>query len=134
MGPDGPRWVPIRGGRLYVDITGSGPPLLMIHGWPLDHRIFNPQVGNLKKDLTLIRYDRRGFGKSDADDLLLIPREDRQEAGNGLEGVLRVEGGDDCVTGLCCLQGCVDGLCVTHLPNEDDVRILPKGGPESRLE
>ena len=38
----------------------------MIHGWPLDHRIFDPQVAGLRQDLTLLRYDRRGFGKADA--------------------------------------------------------------------
>jgi pimeloyl-ACP methyl ester carboxylesterase len=59
-------WVPVPGGRLYVEVAGDGPPLLMIHGWPLDHRIFDAQVAGLKQDLTLIRYDRRGFGKSDA--------------------------------------------------------------------
>lgn len=58
-------WVPVRDGRLYVVSSGEGLPLLLIHGWPLDHRIFDPQVAGLKKDLKLVRYDRRGFGKSD---------------------------------------------------------------------
>lgn len=59
-------WVPVPGGRLCVDVTGDGPPLLMIHGWPLDHRIFDPQVAGLRDELTLLRYDRRGFGNADA--------------------------------------------------------------------
>lgn len=59
-------WVPVPGGRLYVEVTGDGPPLLMIHGWPLDHRIFDLQAAGLKDELMLVRYDRRGFGKSDA--------------------------------------------------------------------
>ena len=58
--------VAVRDGRLYVESTGDGPPLLMIHGWPLDHRLFDPQVAGLKRDMALNRYDRRGFGKSDA--------------------------------------------------------------------
>ena len=59
-------WVPVRDGRLYLEKTGEGPPLLMIHGWPLDHHIFDAQVAGLKNDLMILRYDRRGFGKSDA--------------------------------------------------------------------
>ena len=59
-------WVPVSGGRLYVEVSGDGPPLVMVHGWPLDHRIFNAQVAGLRNDMTLLRYDRRGFGKSDA--------------------------------------------------------------------
>lgn len=54
------------GGRLYAEVAGEGPPLLMVHGWPLDHRIFDAQVAGLRQDLTLICYDRRGFGMSDA--------------------------------------------------------------------
>lgn len=61
-----PVMVPVRDGRLYVETAGLGPPLLMIHGWPLDHRLFDPQVAGLRRDMTLIRYDRRGFGMSDA--------------------------------------------------------------------
>jgi pimeloyl-ACP methyl ester carboxylesterase len=60
------QWVPVRDGRIFVASSGEGLPLLLIHGWPLDHRIFDPQVAGLKDDLKLVRYDRRGFGKSDA--------------------------------------------------------------------
>ncbi|NCF23109.1 MAG: alpha/beta fold hydrolase [Gammaproteobacteria bacterium] len=38
----------------------------MIHGWALDHRIFDAQVAGLRNDLLVLRYDRRGFGRSDA--------------------------------------------------------------------
>ena len=59
-------WVPVHGGRIYLEVVGDGPPLLMIHGWPLDHRIFDAQVAGLRAHMKLLRYDRRGFGKSDA--------------------------------------------------------------------
>lgn len=59
-------WIDVAQGRLYVEITGSGPPLLALHGWPLDHRIFEPQVSGLSSSLTVITFDRRGFGKSEA--------------------------------------------------------------------
>lgn len=59
-------WIDVGQGRLYVEITGIGPPLLAIHGWPLDHRVFEPQVSGLSSSLKVIAYDRRGFGKSEA--------------------------------------------------------------------
>jgi pimeloyl-ACP methyl ester carboxylesterase len=59
-------WIDVEQGRLYVEITGSGPPLLTVHGWPLDHRVFAPQVSGLSSSLTVIAYDRRGFGRSEA--------------------------------------------------------------------
>ncbi len=59
-------WIDVEQGRLYVEITGSGPPLLTVHGWPLDHRVFEPQAAGLSSSLSVIAYDRRGFGKSEA--------------------------------------------------------------------
>jgi pimeloyl-ACP methyl ester carboxylesterase len=57
-------WIDVEQGRLYVEVAGSGPPLLAVHGWSLDHRVFEPQVRALSSSLRVIVYDRRGFGKS----------------------------------------------------------------------
>lgn len=59
-------WVDVDGGRLYVESTGDGTPLLLVHGWPLDHRLFEPQVRALKVRHRVVTYDRRGFGISQA--------------------------------------------------------------------
>ncbi len=60
------RNVEVAGGSIYVEESGDGPPLVLIHGWPLDHRLFEPQSGPLSESLTVIAYDRRGFGRSHA--------------------------------------------------------------------
>jgi pimeloyl-ACP methyl ester carboxylesterase len=73
---------------LYYEIHGGGPPLVMIHGWTLNARMWDDQVEALAGRYTVVRYDRRGFGRSsgepaterDVDDLdrllafLAIPR------------------------------------------------------------
>ncbi len=59
-------WIDVTGGRLPVFRDGQGPPLLMVHGWALDHRMFQPQVNGLGRDLTLYTFDRRGFGAATA--------------------------------------------------------------------
>ncbi len=59
-------WVEVGDGRLYVEVAGRGQPILLIHGWALDRRMFAPQVEGLSGRLTVITFDRRGFGKSEA--------------------------------------------------------------------
>lgn len=49
----------------YVQDWGEGRPLLLIHGWPLSHRMFDAQAAELpKRGIRVITYDLRGFGKS----------------------------------------------------------------------
>lgn len=43
---------------------GKGKPLMLIHGFPLDHTIWNETVELLKDDFDLILPDLRGFGQS----------------------------------------------------------------------
>lgn len=53
------------GTPLTVHVAGSGPTLLMLHGWTLDHSSFDAQLP-LARDYRLARFDRRGFGASAA--------------------------------------------------------------------
>jgi len=48
----------------YVDI-GSGKPVVLIHGWPMSHRMWESQINALvEAGYRCIAYDRRGFGDS----------------------------------------------------------------------
>lgn len=51
-------------GRLYYEVTGGGEPIVFIHGFTLDHRMWQPQVNFFSKNYQVITYDARGFGKS----------------------------------------------------------------------
>jgi 3-oxoadipate enol-lactonase len=44
---------------------GKGTPLVLLHGYPLDHTIWEPVVPLLENDFDLILPDLRGFGESD---------------------------------------------------------------------
>jgi pimeloyl-ACP methyl ester carboxylesterase len=51
--------------ELYYEDHGSGPPVVLLAGWPLDSRSWEPQVHALLQDgHRVIAYDRRGFGQS----------------------------------------------------------------------
>jgi non-heme chloroperoxidase len=53
--------------KLHVDDTGgSGRPIVLIHGWPLDGDSWSEQVPAFTAaGYRVITYDRRGFGRSD---------------------------------------------------------------------
>jgi non-heme chloroperoxidase len=51
--------------HLYYEDHGSGPPVVLIHGYPLSGRAWDKQVpALLEAGHRVITYDRRGFGKS----------------------------------------------------------------------
>jgi peroxiredoxin len=48
----------------YVD-AGTGQPVVLIHGWPLSHRMWESQIAALvDAGYRCVAYDRRGFGES----------------------------------------------------------------------
>src|SRR5258705_5822968 len=50
---------------LYYEDHGSGKPVVLIHGWPLNGASWEKQTAALlAADHRVITYDRRGFGKS----------------------------------------------------------------------
>jgi non-heme chloroperoxidase len=51
--------------ELYYEDHGSGPALVLLHGWPVDSRSWEPQIHPLlDAGFRVITYDRRGFGQS----------------------------------------------------------------------
>jgi pimeloyl-ACP methyl ester carboxylesterase len=51
--------------ELYYEDHGSGPAVVLLSGWPLDSRSWEPQVhALLDAGHRVIAYDRRGFGRS----------------------------------------------------------------------
>jgi non-heme chloroperoxidase len=51
--------------ELYYEDHGSGPPVVLIHGWPLNGDTWEKQTAALlAAGHRVITYDRRGFGRS----------------------------------------------------------------------
>jgi len=51
--------------KLFYQDLGTGNPVVLIHGWPLSHEMWDYQLAELPAHgLRVIAYDRRGFGKS----------------------------------------------------------------------
>ena len=54
------------GTSLFYNDWGSGTPVVLIHGWPLNADMWEYQASTLASGgLRVIAYDRRGFGRSD---------------------------------------------------------------------
>ena len=52
------------GHSLNVETRGEGPPLLLVHGFPLNHTMWSDQLADLASDFRLVAPDLRGFGQS----------------------------------------------------------------------
>jgi pimeloyl-ACP methyl ester carboxylesterase len=53
-------------GELAVEVAGRGHPVLLVHGWGVDRRMWAHQVAAFRRYFTTITYDRRGSGQSTA--------------------------------------------------------------------
>jgi len=62
-------YVDVVGMRIAYIRSGTGPPLVMLHGAPSDSRIWQWMVPDLSHDHTVVAWDAPGFGESsDIDD------------------------------------------------------------------
>jgi 3-oxoadipate enol-lactonase len=59
----------VPGAELWVETAGAGPPVILIHGFTLDSRLWEAVIGPLSAGHTVVAYDVRGFGRSS------VPRE-----------------------------------------------------------
>ena len=55
----------VDGFRLAYDRDGSGPPAVLLHGWPGSRRDYREVVPLLAREAELVAPDLRGFGDSD---------------------------------------------------------------------
>lgn len=58
------RYFTVDGARLRYRDEGSGPAVVLVHGWTLDLEMWNALSAALRARFRVIRFDRRGFGLS----------------------------------------------------------------------
>src|SRR5271166_5735592 len=69
-------FAPVGGTRLFYEVKGMGPALVLIHGGQMDSRMWDDQFALLAKQFTVIRYDVRGYGGSFQPDQLYSDTDD----------------------------------------------------------
>ncbi len=58
------RTVETIGAEIFLRVGGSGPPLLLVHGYPQTHAMYHKIAGALSRDFTVVVPDLRGYGAS----------------------------------------------------------------------
>lgn len=59
----------INGGKIYFELEGHGPALVLIHGGLVNHHLWDDQFEYfVQQGYQVLRYDVRGFGQSSAPD------------------------------------------------------------------
>jgi haloacetate dehalogenase len=58
------RRVDVSGITINCALAGSGPPLLLLHGYPQNHLVWRKVAPRLAKDHTVVLADLRGYGDS----------------------------------------------------------------------
>jgi 3-oxoadipate enol-lactonase len=76
-------FIDVDGARLYYEVSGSGHPIILIHGFTLDRRVWDYQFHHFSSWYRVIRYDVRGYGKSS------LPLGDKYSRSEDLKSVMK---------------------------------------------
>lgn len=60
-------FIPVNGGRLYYEEAGEGPALVLLHAGVANLRQWDPHVPAFAGRYRVIRYDTRGWGRSESE-------------------------------------------------------------------
>src|SRR6185369_3177599 len=66
----------VNGAKLYYEVAGQGHALAFVHAWIADNTMWDGQFAEFAKHYRVIRYDNRGFGKTEPVDAEFSARED----------------------------------------------------------
>jgi 3-oxoadipate enol-lactonase len=78
-------FIPVNGGRLYYEEAGDGPPLVLLHAGVANLRQWDPHVPVFAERYRVIRYDTRGWGRSESDHVEFSNHGDLEQALDHLE-------------------------------------------------
>lgn len=78
------------GTRTYYDVTGEGPPFVMLHANPCDHWMWTYQIANFSRRFRVIAPDMRAYGRTDKP----VERYPFEALIDDVLGILEQEGAD----------------------------------------
>jgi haloacetate dehalogenase len=55
--------LPTRRGVIHARVGGSGPPVLLLHGYPQTHLMWHAVAGRLAERFTVVAADLPGYGR-----------------------------------------------------------------------
>ncbi len=55
----------LRDVNMFYTTDGSGPSVVLVHGFPLDHTMWTPQIEYLSREYQIVTPDLRGHGRSE---------------------------------------------------------------------
>lgn len=58
-------FAPVHGTGLYYEVSGAGPALVFLHAFGCDRRLWERQAAHFSQRYRVVRYDARGYGRSD---------------------------------------------------------------------
>ncbi|MGV8039162.1 MAG: alpha/beta fold hydrolase [Thermoanaerobaculaceae bacterium] len=107
----------VPGGSLYYEVAGKGDAVVLVHDGLVHHVIWNDQLAAFARDFTVVRYDRRGYGKS-PDSTAPFSNEDDLDALLTHLGIASAS-----LVGMSAGGGMVVDYCLAH-PERVDAMVL----------
>jgi pimeloyl-ACP methyl ester carboxylesterase len=120
-GMDDHGFLPVSGGRLYYEVAGAGPSLVLIHAGVANLRQWEPQVPAFAERYRVIRYDTRGWGQSESEHVEFTNRDD-------LAAVLDHVGESSARVLACSRSGSIALDFTVTQPDRVDALIVVAGG------
>lgn len=107
--------------RLRFRDEGSGPAVLLVHGWLLDLTMWDELAQVLARDFRVIRWDRRGFGESAGEPSLA------SDSGDAARLLQHLGVGPRAVLGMS--QGCRIALALVEAAPQLTTALVLDGAP-----
>ena len=58
------KWISTSIGKMFARTGGSGPPLMLLHGYPQTHVMWHLVAPVLAREFSVVATDLRGYGES----------------------------------------------------------------------
>ncbi len=114
-------FVPVPGGRIWAQAAGNGPGVVLVHAGIADARMWDPQWDALAAEHRVVRYETRGFGRTETDDVEFSDRAD-------LVAVMDAVGVDRAVVVGCSRGGSIELDAAIEYPDRFDGLVWVCGG------